>query len=478
MGDISHFSIRTSDRRTFRRCMRKWDYQSSLRQNLARLGTEQNINFWFGSAIHFCMEDYHGYNRFEDPRRALYAYYNAFKPDDRPVGAEMHYSLGLSMLTYYMQWMDRHNQSTEFETLWIEPQTMTSRNKGDKGAIPAVEISFSVPLHVWAIYDKNQDKIVEAFYHDPEKPAKTMEGWASADHCSIFNPLQCGWVPENPPETEYRINDSVYRIIEIQYHGTIDRIVRDKYGRIWLWDYKTAKSADTAKLATDDQVTAYLWAARKVFPFLPYGFIYLQMTKDRVQEPKRLKDGTLSSDKRQKTTYSLVRRAIIEDYDSVQQAPNKLIQFLNAMAAQEEPEGDKFIRWDFVKRSEAQLRNAEHNIYGELNVMLNPHTICYPTPTRDCIWDCPFRDACIMQDDEDSDGLEEFMLGYQKRPHSEDGNMDEWRQGIAWPRVGADGTPVQIPLEDVMSYEEALTPVLNGLETPEDEFKFHYAAEC
>ena len=56
----SQFNIRTSDRRVFRRCLRKWDYQSSLRQNLTRKGTEQNINFWFGSAIHFCMEDYHG----------------------------------------------------------------------------------------------------------------------------------------------------------------------------------------------------------------------------------------------------------------------------------------------------------------------------------------------------------------------------------------------------------------------------------
>ena len=34
--DLSKFSIRTSDRRVFRRCLRKWDFQSSLRQNLTR----------------------------------------------------------------------------------------------------------------------------------------------------------------------------------------------------------------------------------------------------------------------------------------------------------------------------------------------------------------------------------------------------------------------------------------------------------
>ena len=80
----SQFNIRTSDRRVFRRCLRKWDYQSSLRQNLTRAGVEANINFWFGSAIHFCMEDYHGYNRFQDPRSALHAYYQAFPEDDMP----------------------------------------------------------------------------------------------------------------------------------------------------------------------------------------------------------------------------------------------------------------------------------------------------------------------------------------------------------------------------------------------------------
>ena len=84
---LSRFTIRTSDRRVFRRCLRKWGLQSSLKANLQRKGTEQNIHFWFGSAIHYAMEDYHGYNRFGDPRRAFKAYYNAFDPETLPEGA-------------------------------------------------------------------------------------------------------------------------------------------------------------------------------------------------------------------------------------------------------------------------------------------------------------------------------------------------------------------------------------------------------
>ena len=102
MEELSHYTIRTSDRRVFRRCLRKWSFQSSLRGNWKYQGTEQNINFWFGSAIHFAMEDYHGYNVFGDPRIAFWAYYQAFPEDELPSGAEAHYSLGIAMLSYYL----------------------------------------------------------------------------------------------------------------------------------------------------------------------------------------------------------------------------------------------------------------------------------------------------------------------------------------------------------------------------------------
>ena len=474
----SQFSIRTSDRRTFRRCFRKWDFQSSLRQNLTHEGTEQNINFWFGSAIHFCMEDYHGYNRFGDPRRALYAYYHAFKEDETPLGADMHYSLGISMLTYYMTWMQRHNQQTGFETAWINPETYQPMEPHSEDAVPAVEVTFYYPLNVYAIVDVSDDKIADAFYYNPANPSETMRGFKSREEIGIV-PEE--WTTETDPEVIYTTTTGDrFKIIGINYHGTIDRIVVDRYGRYWLWDYKTAKSADTAKLATDDQVTAYLLAAKKLFPFKVYGFVYLQMTKDKVREPKRLKNGQLSVDKRQKTTYSLLRQAIIEDYGTVQAAPASLIQFLNYMAAQEEPEGDKFVRWDFVKRTDEQLENHAKAIYGELSLMVNPDFYCFPSPTRDCSWDCPMRDACILMDQNDTDAYSEFMSHFVKRPHSEDGNSDAWREAIAWPWIRLDGSPDLVDLDEVLQYDTSLEVNMDGGDEEEsgNGFKFYYEEEC
>lgn len=453
MDNISHFTIRTSDRRTFRRCLRKWDFQSSLRGNWQHIGTEQNINFWFGSAIHFSMEDYHGENKFGDPRKAFWAYYQAFPADELPMGAEAHYELGMAMLSYYLTWYKRHNDVTGFETALVDLETHQLYNphqvkKTDKMEY-AVEQSFILPLNTYVAVDANGN-IRKAFFNvqDPSCISFT------------YNGVECDIVP-------------------ICYHGTMDRIVCDKYGRYWVLDYKTAKGADTNKLDTDDQISAYLWAFEKWFGIKPYGFIYLQLTKEAVQEPKRLKNGELSVDKKQKTTYSLLKQEIINDYGSVNAAPDKLIQFLNHMASIESPEGDRFIRWDFVKRTPEQIRSTEEHIIGELHHMLWEDLYCYPTPTRDCIWDCPCRDLCLALDRKDETAVNEFMQNFEQRPRNEDGNLDPWRENIPWPeKLAAEGKTVP-ELDEILALDECMKIELESRASQEDTdgFKFMYGDE-
>lgn len=453
MDNISHFTIRTSDRRTFRRCLRKWDFQSSLRGNWQHIGTEQNINFWFGSAIHFSMEDYHGENKFGDPRKAFWAYYQAFPADELPMGAEVHYELGMAMLSYYLTWYKRHNDVAGFETALVDPETHQLYNphqvkKTDRMEY-AVEQSFILPLSTYVAVDTNGN-IRKAFFNvqDPSCISFT------------YNGVECDIVP-------------------ICYHGTMDRIVCDKYGRYWILDYKTAKGADINKLDTDDQISAYLWAFEKWFGIKPYGFIYLQLTKEAVQEPKRLKNGELSVDKKQKTTYSLLKQEIINDYGTVNAAPAKLIQFLNHMASIESPEGDRFIRWDFVKRTPEQIKSTEEHIMGELHHMLWEDLYCYPSPTRDCIWDCPCRDLCLALDRKDETAVNEFMQNFEQRPRNEDGNLDPWRENIPWPeKLAAEGKTVP-ELDEILALDECMKIELESRASQEDTdgFKFMYGDE-
>lgn len=471
----SKYTIRTSDRRVFRRCLRKWDYISSMRRNLTRSGAEQNINFWFGSAIHFALEDYHGWNVYGDPRKAFYAYYHSFKEDELPLGAESCYELGMAMLSYYLTWYPRYNSATGFTTIWlnekgedVEPNT--------EGAYPAVEQKFMLPLNVSVIADTVTDKIYAKYVPGSENTADAYPGVGqlftvtsgdykfTADGMAQVQQDELLWVDLSGVA-------HVVKIVPLYYHGTMDRLVKDKFGRWWILDYKTAKGADTNKLDTDDQISAYIWAASILFNRPIYGFIYLQLTKDVVQDPKRLKNGELSVDKKQKTTYSLLKMEILKDYNSVDQAPNKLIQFLNDLASRETPEGDRFIRWDFVRRNDEQIINTARAIYGELELMLNPNLVCFPNPTRDCIWDCPVRDACIAQDRGDQDTLELFLKDWEERPRNEDGNIDPWRENL--PSAEAIR---EMPLEEILDMAKCMTIELDS-NSEESGFKFMYDDE-
>jgi len=471
----SKFTLRTSDRRVFRRCLRKWDYISSMRHNLTRSGAEQNINFWFGSAIHFALEDYHGWNVYGDPRKAFYAYYNAFKEDELPLGAEACYELGMAMLSYYLTWYPRYNSATGFTTVWlneageeVEPNT--------EGGYPAVEQKFMLPLNISVIADMVTDEIYAKYVPGSENNVTAYPGLGqlvtvtsgdykfTSDGMATVEQDELLWI-------DTKGVTHVVKIIPFFYHGTMDRIVKDKFGRWWILDYKTAKGADTNKLDTDDQISSYIWAASILFNRPIYGFIYLQLTKDIVQDPRRLKNGELSVDKKQKTTYSLLKMEILRDYGSVDRAPNKLIQFLNDLASRETPEGDRFIRWDFVRRNDEQIINTARAIYGELDLMLSPNLFCFPNPTRDCIWDCPVRDACIASDRGDKDTLELFLKDWEERPRNEDGNIDPWRENLPKPEVVR-----EIPLEEILDMAKCMSIELDS-NSEESGFKFMYDDE-
>jgi hypothetical protein len=468
---ISRFTIRTSDRRVFRRCKRKWYFLSSMKQNLQHKGTEQNINFWFGSAIHFAMEDYFGYNRFGDPRRAFKAYYESFDSDSRPMNASLYFDLGIGMLTYFLDWYPKYNKQYDFQTLWLT-DNLQPVEPFSKGAHPAVEQKFFLSLDMQVIVEKRSGKIIGEYNKDMEDLTSSMWPHITRDTTEegIFtfgfdeeDTRECLYYQQNPGGEWVEVY-----LVPIYYHGTVDRIVVDKYGRWWILDYKTAKGADTNKLDTDDQISAYLWAMERILKHKIYGFIYLQLTKDVAKKPRRLKDGSLSVEKKQKTTYALARAEIIKDFGSVQNAPSKYIEFLNHLVEKETPEGDRFIRWDFVQRSEHQIEATYNHIMGELRDMLVSNYL-YPNPTRDCIWDCPVRDICLAMDDGRQKEVELTLdADYEQRPREEDSKEIEWRDKIKWP---------EFPLGEVTEDEFKLELEDFDVVLEEEGFSFNFDRE-
>jgi hypothetical protein len=65
----------------------------------------------------------------------------------------------------------------------------------------------------------------------------------------------------------------------------------------------------------------------------------------------------------------------------------------------------------------------------EVHEMLDPDIPIYPNPTRDCGWDCNYRDVSAMMDD-GSDW--EWMLQTEFKPFI--GYDDSWRKRVEWPK--------------------------------------------
>lgn len=144
--------IRTSDRITFRKCRRLWNWTSPLRGNLTSV--EAYTPFWLGHGIHFALEDFHGYNRFGSPSQAFLEFVTAFRktsglvlPDDWEDARD----LAIGMMEHYLTWLKGRDP---LETLWIDrvPQV----------EVPfRVEIPFETPEYDIVVHEGIIDRVAE-----------------------------------------------------------------------------------------------------------------------------------------------------------------------------------------------------------------------------------------------------------------------------------------------------------------------------
>lgn len=349
--------IRTSDRIMFRRCRRRWGWQSHLRGNLG--SKEAASPLWMGSGFHFALEDFHGLRAFANAADAFTAYVNATKRHDRsslPVDWSELHELSRGMLDYY-----------QFDWLRYRDPLETYVHNG----VPQVEVNFRVDIP--------------------------------------FDARHWGFD-------------------RVVYSGTIDRVIIDEYGQIWIVEYKTAKAIQTLHLANDSQVSSYCWAGAHLYDRPIAGVIYQQHLKDIPKAPKRLANGRISVDKRQRTTAAAVRALIKETYGAVQHAPSDIVEFLNVLTQDESPKGDKFILRNYIQRNAHQSQAEGEKIMMEAAEMLNPDLPLYPNPDRTCQFMCPFNSACVSMDD-GSDW--EYELEMWTKPREK--FYDSWRSKIQWP---------------------------------------------
>ena len=325
--------IRTSDRINFKRCRRRWAWNSHLKQNL---GPKETVGaLWYGSGMHFALEDYHGNNVYGHPAEALRAYYQATKAtrhlQQLPGDVEDLMPLGIGMMHYYADY-------------WLK-QRDTLRTYIHDG-VPQVEVNALCEINL-----------------------------------SMF------------PRWLKRHYDRVL------YSATFDRVVVDEEDRLWIVDYKSAKRITTTHFQTDPQVGAYCWLGNYIYGRPIEGLIYQQHRKELPDDPRILADGRISTAKAQKVTHPIYRAALVNLYGAdFTRWPEENLDFLNWLATEETPTADHFIRRDRLSRNFHSHEAEGEKILMEIEDMLDPTLPLYPNPTRDCPY-CPFYTPCINVDD-------------------------------------------------------------------------------
>jgi len=187
----------------------------------------------------------------------------------------------------------------------------------------------------------------------------------------------------------------------VAYQFTLDRLVEID-GEYWILDWKFYKSFSQSDLDYDQQLSAYIWAAQCVYDDKPIaGGILHEFRKALPNPPRILANGTISTADSQGTTHRLYRDSLIQLYGSVDRAPAANVKCLNTLALRESEDRDDFIRRTRTRRNKAQIEAEGTKILMEATDMCDPNLPLYPNPTRDCSWDCSFRDICIMVDRDD-----------------------------------------------------------------------------
>lgn len=372
--------IRTSDRIAFKKCRRQWSWSSHLKANLGPSYLASPL--WFGSAIHYALEDYHGYKFFDTATDAFRAYCIATSKQhlrDLPDDAHELFDMGTAMMDYYENhWLGSTGRKAD-QTYWEEdPHTGES--------IPQVEVNFEIPVPL------------EQF------------------------PLLQQLAQESGADT-------------VLYRGTIDRVAIDEFGQLWVVEYKTAKVAEHLHYQTDPQVSTYVWAARHIYPNHNIaGVVYHQFIKKTPEAPRILSSGKVSTASNLTTSVALYEKALVDLYGSAGLAPQENRNYLMALRTKEDEHNDKYIQRTYIERNDTQTDAEAQKILLELEDMLNPDLPLYPNPTRDCSRMCSFLAPCIAFDD---GGDWQQILGDRFAPR--DGGADRfWRRRLPDPKALAE----------------------------------------
>lgn len=382
--------IHSSDRGSFKRCRRYWDWNSPARQNLTLRADVYGINtdFWFGTGIHWALEQFYNPGLRRDPTEAWKTWY------------DIQWRGGIVT----SDWLPRVYDLKPRPIIDVNPATwdkgfpQTYQVRGLEDIIPSpdhdlfdslYELGINMTMFYKEYAEKNDKFEVLLVEHDFSVPI-----WDYTNNC-ILKAVDKRELSPNYGEE-----------LEVHARGRIDnvKIENDKLG---ILDYKTAAKIEETyfdKLETDEQCTNYLWALEVEAKYygLPHSgqsieeVLYVALRKNFPKPPTEIRGGTFSVDRtKESCTYEMLMAWIARNMPGI-----PLSEKQQAYADWLKEVGDEqFVIRRSVTRNRHQIANAGVRIYLEALDMLNEPLI-YPNLTNDwkCM-NCVFRAPCLAKED-------------------------------------------------------------------------------
>lgn len=197
-------------------------------------------------------------------------------------------------------------------------------------------------------------------------------------------------------EHSFNVSLPLCRHYAARLAGRFDGIVKDKMGKYWVWENKTARSIKELQrsLANDEQCGVYVYAASKLFKVPIEGVIYNIMRKKLPVTPRILKNGELSKAQEQDTSYEWYKYCIEQTYPGMEALERDSIFGAYLADLKNNPDKQFFLRMP-VKRSPEAIGILITEVSMTAREMLGTRTKTYPSPSMiNCNW-CQFRDPCI-----------------------------------------------------------------------------------
>jgi len=337
--------ISFSDIESFLRCRQLWDFKSANRQSI-RHKTSPKLYLDVGTAIHKALEaNFNGYN----PVYAVNAY-----------GKEV-YDEKVALYTEHYGMKPWPQETKEIEEA----------------------------------FDLAHDLVVQYF-----------------DHYGLSNPLGDAGLTSIGCEIPFKIDITEYigwNIArpgqKVYFCGTLDNIAVDEHENLWIVENKTY----TSKPSPEDvqwhfQSQGYAVAVEWLTGMPVTGVLYNGIAKKPIQEPKVLKNGLLSTDKRQSTTLERYCQAIANNGEDPEDARFEAI--LSHLRDIDKQGDTRFFYREKAFFTREQLESWKEGFQNVVVEMLDNPRVYRTIPYKGCS-DCWFSDLCHTKH---SGGDVEYLL--------------------------------------------------------------------